>query len=345
MPTQFVVTAPRTIEFRDYEEKPLQPDEIRIRTLVSGIKHGTEMTLYRGKAPFLDRRFDSEYRLFFPREGNAEFFPINLGSWSVGEVVETGSAVTHFKVGDRVHGEMAHRPTNVRPESAVFPLLAGMKPELAVGTDPAIFALTAVHDAQIKVGDRVAVFGLGALGLLAVQIARMNGAEQVLAVDLIENRRTLALELGADAAFNPADGDVALAIKDATGRKGVDVAIEISGAYPALQSAIRCVQPGGTVVTAGFYGGSAPLELGAEWHHNRPTLVSSMPVWGMPHRCAPLWDLQRVQQTALRLIEGGRLQIEPLLTHRYPYAEAAAAYAFIDAHPEQAIKTLLDYPS
>ena len=345
MPTQFLITAPRTIEFREYEEKPLQPDEIRIRALVSGIKHGTEMALYRGKTPFLDRRFDPDYRLFMPREENTSFYPINVGSWLVGEVIETGSAVTRFKVGDRVHGEMSHRPTNVRPESTVFPLKSGMKPELAVGTDPAIFALTAVHDAQVKVGDRVVVFGLGALGLLAIQIARLNGAEQVFAVDLIEKRRELALELGADAAFNPTDGDVALAIKDQTGTKGVDVAIEISGAYPALQSAIRSIQPGGTIVAASYYGGNAQLELGAEWHHNRPTLISSMPVWGMPHRCAPLWDLKRVQETALRLIESGRLQVEPLLTHRYAYDEAAAAYAFIDSHPEQTIKTLLDYPA
>ncbi len=341
---EFVVTAPRQIQFREYEERPLKPDEVRLRAVVSGIKHGTEMALYRGKTPFLDRAFDRDLRLFLPRETDANFYPINLGSWLVGEVIEVGTEVMRFKVGDLAHGEMAHRPTNVRPESALFPLRTGMKPEHALFTDPAIFALTAVHDAQLKVGDHVAIFGMGALGLLALQIARMNGAERIIAVDMLENRLAMAQQLGADLTLNPSQGDVALAIKEQTGKKGVDVAIEISGAYPALQAAIRCIQPGGVIVTASYYSGSPQVELGAEWHHNRPTLISSMPVWGMPHRCAPLWDLRRVEQTALRLIESERLQVAPLISKRFRYEDAAQAYQFIDEHPQDTLKTLLDYP-
>ena len=340
---EFVVTAPREIQFREYQERPLKPDEVRLRAIVSGIKHGTEMALYRGKTPFLDRAFDPDLRLFLPREMGGSFYPINLGSWLVGEVIEAGAQVTRFRVGDLVHGEMPHRPTNTRPESTLFPLKPGMKPEHALFTDPAIFALVVVHDAQIKVGDHMAIFGMGALGLLAAQIARMNGAETVIAVDMLENRRQLARQLGADAALDPQAGDVALAIKQQTGGKGVDVAIEISGAYPALQAAIRCIQPGGVVVAASYYSGSPQIELGAEWHHNRPTLISSMPVWGMPHRCAPLWDLRRVEETALRLIESERLQVAPLISKRFRYEDAPQAYQFIDEHPDQTIKTLLDY--
>ncbi len=103
------------------------------------------------------------------------------------------------------------------------------------------------------------------------------------------------------------------------------------------------MQAGGLVVSASYYTGSQPLQLGAEWHHNRLTLVSSMPVWGMPHRSYPLWDLKRIQETALRLLETGRLMTDPMISKRFRYEDAAEAYRFIDQHPEDTIKTLLDY--
>ncbi|MBZ0301654.1 MAG: zinc-binding alcohol dehydrogenase [Anaerolineae bacterium] len=339
---EFVVMAPRQIEFRDYVEPPLKPHDVRIRSLVSGIKHGTEMALYRGKTPFLTKRFDMDYRMFMPEEGHSPY-PMNLGSWLAGEVVEVGSEVTRFKVGDRVHGGMAHRPTNVRPEDSLYPLAEGMKPQTALFTDPAIFALGAVHDARIKVGDRVAVFGMGALGLLAVQIARLNGAETIIAVDTIDARLELAKQFGADAVLNSKTCDPAYEIKQLTDKKGVDVVIEISGAYPALQAAIRAVHVCGLIVGASYYSGEQPLELGAEWHHNRPTFISSMPVWGMPHRCYPMWDLKRTEQTALRLLETGRLITDPMIGRHFRYEEAPTAYQFIDQHPEATLKTLLEY--
>lgn len=340
---EFVVVAERTIDWRDYDEPPLKPREVRVRSIVSGIKHGTEMALYRGKTPFLKGDFDPETRLFVERDGDSSLYPMSLGSWLTGEVMEVGPEVTRFRVGDRVHGGLPHRPTNVADESRLYPLAPGMAPETAIFTDPTIFALVAVHDAQIKVGDHVAIFGMGTLGLLAVQIARLNGAETIFAVDTIPNRLELARQFGADAIFNAREVDPAVEIKRLTDKKGVDVAIEISGAYSGLQAAIRSVHVAGLIVAASYYSGSEPIQLGAEWHHNRPTLRSSMPVWGMPHRSYPMWDLERVRQTAVRLLETGRLTTAPMVSKRFPYSQAAEAYRFIDEHPDQTIKTFLDY--
>jgi threonine dehydrogenase-like Zn-dependent dehydrogenase len=239
---------------------------------------------------------------------------------------------------------MPHRPTNVIREASLFPLKPGMAPDLAVFTDPTIFALGAVHDAQVKVGDAVAVFGMGALGLIAIQIARLNGARRVFAVDRIPARLALAREFGADEALDTGEGDVARSIKLLTDREGVDSAIDISGAYAALQAAIRSVQPGGILVSASYFKGDrSPLDLGAEWHHNRLTLVGSMPVWGMPHRCYPLWDLDRIRRTALWLVESGQVQVAPMIAQRFRYEQAPEAYRHIYEHPEAGVKTLLDY--
>ena len=171
-------------------------------------------------------------------------------------------------------------------EDLLYPISRRVDGETMVFSDPARFALAAVHDAAIKLGDRVAVFGLGAIGLLALQMARLNGAVQVIALDPIPGRLVKAEELGADLALNPTDCDAGRAIKEATGGHGVDVALEISGVYSALQHAIRGVHHEGLVVTASYYGDTVDrVDLSREWHHNRVTLRSSMPVWDCSHRC------------------------------------------------------------
>ncbi len=88
-----------------------------------------------------------------------------------------------------------------------------------VFTDPARFALAAVHDAEIKLGDRVAIFGMGAIGMLAWQMARLDGASQVIVVDPIAERLELAEKLGVDLTINPDEVDAGLAIKRSYGWK------------------------------------------------------------------------------------------------------------------------------
>lgn len=343
MPQEFLVTAPGVIEFQEYAEPQLQADEVRVKSLVSGIKTGTEMSLYQGETPFLNQQFDPDFRLF-RSTGQRGLYPCNLGSWLTGMIMEVGSKVKKLKPGDLVHGGLPHRPTNVCQEDALYLLKEDMSPETALFLDPAIFALQAVHDAQIKVGDHVAVFGMGALGLLTVQIARLNGAERVFAVDIFAHRLDLARRLGADECFDASQCDAGLEIKQRTNGKGVDVGIEISGSYAALQSAIRAVHPGGLLVTASYYRGNGnQLNLGAEWHHNRLTLISSMPVWEMPHRCYPMWDLKRIERTALRLLETNRLVTSLMIEKRFAYARAAEAYQFICANPGAAVKVILQY--
>jgi threonine dehydrogenase-like Zn-dependent dehydrogenase len=343
MPQEFLVTAPRTIEFRDYPEPPLDETQVRVRTLISGIKSGTEMAIYRGTAPTLTHRFDRELRLFLPRAKLA--FPARLGSWSVGEVIEVGAGVSRFRIGERVHGGMGHRPTNVARDSKLYPL-GDMATETALFTDPLLFALQSLHDGEVKVGDVVAIFGMGLIGLLMVQVARLSGAARVLVVDLIPRRLELAKEFGADLTIDPSqETDVALTIKRATENKGVDVAIEISGSAAGLHEAIRCVRQSGLVVASAFYqGGAEALRLGAEWHHNRVTMRSSMAVWDNPHRRHPLWTEKRLEETAVDLLAVGRIRTDGLISHRFPYERAPEAYQLIDERLAETVKVVLEYP-
>jgi threonine dehydrogenase-like Zn-dependent dehydrogenase len=219
MPRELVAIAPRKPVIREYEDPPLGPRQIRIKTEFASPKHGTELIAYRND-PAVNRPYDAAWGAVMPRpvEVGLQSFPLPLGNMAVGSVIETGPEVTRFRIGDRVFGHYRIRETQTVDEAAADRLPDGLSPEAAVCLDPMVMAL-AMRDAGIKLGDRVAIFGLGAIGLFAVQLAKEAGANWVVAVDPLENRRALATEFGADAVLDPlaGDGDIGLAIRRLTG--------------------------------------------------------------------------------------------------------------------------------
>ncbi len=349
MPRELQLEGPHRIRLAAYDEPTLRPNEIRAQAIVSGISHGTELNLYRGSSPFQDKHFDDDLRVFLPGSNRTDYTE-RLGYEWVGRVTEVGAEVSHLQVGDLVHMLLPHReshtfdpadwpdtgrieplPPNIEAEDAVFLALAGV-------------ALQAVHDASIKVGDRVTIFGAGAIGLMAVQLARISGASWIDTVDPLPLRRELALAYGADRALDPNSCDVGYEVKHASSHRGSDVAIEVSGRYEALHEAIRSVRKAGLVVAAGYYqGGGTPLQLGAEWHHNRITMISSMAVWDCPHREYPAWDRNRIHATVVDLLAQRRLITDGMISHRIPFEEAAEAYTLIDQDPAAVIKVVLTY--
>ncbi|CAA9574285.1 MAG: hypothetical protein AVDCRST_MAG86-2003 [uncultured Truepera sp.] len=344
MPRELLVTRPFEITLSPYDEPPLKAGEVRTEAVLSALSHGTEVSLYRGTAPFHERAFDPELRLFRPAE-TAQSYPTRLGYEWVGRVTEVASDVTGFAVGDPVHLPLPHRETHTFAAAEMAAIgvepLVDLEPERAALLQSTGIALQAVHDARVKVGDVVVIFGLGALGLLAVQLARLAGAAVVVAVDPLAARRSLAEKTGATLTLDPTAEDVGLRLRE---WGGADVAVEFSGVYAALHEAIRSVRVAGLVVAAGFYqGGGAALRLGEEWHHNRVTMRSSQRGWGNPHRDAPAWDRARLRRTSVRLLVTGALDVSAFVTHRFPFARAADAYALVDGHPEEVLKVVLEY--
>ena len=347
-----VLEGPRTLRLREEDAPKPAAREVRVRALVSGISHGTELSLYRGSSAFADREFDRELRAFVKPDPPRPTYPVRLGYSLVGVVEEVGDAVTELAPGDRVHAGVPHREDALVDLDAAarstYPLVrlpAGDPPPWALFVSLGAVALVATHDAAVKLGDHVAVIGLGAIGLLLVQMARLAGAARVTAVDPVRIRRELALELGAHAAVDPASAQdgAGAAIKRAGGR-GLDVAIETSGAAAGLHDAIAAAGLGGRVVTVGFYqGGAGAVRLGEEWHHNRLDMVSSMGAWGAPHRAHPAWDRPRVMQTVVDLLAAGAVRVDGLPVRRFSFEQAAEAYRWLDANPNEAVKVALTY--
>lgn len=345
MPRELVALAPRQPVLREYSLPPLQPEQVRIRAEFSAPKHGTELHIYRGISPFQAKDFDMDYHAMVPKKNpGATPFPMPLGNMSIGIVTELGSGARKFKIGDRVYGHLPAREIYTVAEERVQLVPEGLTREEIVCQDPAHFALAAVRDAHVRVGERVAVFGLGAIGLLVVQLAKLSGARWIAAVDPVTPRRQLAKEFGADETLDPTACDAGLEIKKLTGKRGVDVAIEASASYSGLQAAMRATHYSGLVVALAYYQGEGTaLRLGEEWHHNRLTLISSMPVWGNPSRDHPMWDFSRIEETVLELLRQKKLRTSELITPVVPFERSAEAYREIDNHPERCVKMGITY--
>jgi len=339
MPRQLVTQDGKTYSFKEYEMAQIGPLEVRVRTLFAAPKHGTESHMMAGSA-FDRKQWNPDLRMFLAKSESQSPTAAerSIGNTIVGEIIAIGPEVTRFKIGDHVFGYGAIQEEHQAPE-AHWHSRQNLTVENAVCVDPAHVAFVAVRDGNIRIGDAVAVYGLGAIGLLAVQIARASGARQVFAVDPAPLRRAYAAAHGADAVFDPNACDAALEIKHATGNKGVDVSLETSGNSRALHDAIRCIRQCGTVVHVAWGPENAThLHLDEEWHLNRPTLIGSQAVWNNPDRSHPLWDKARAWQTVTDLFDANILTAAGLVTPIISFEQAPELLAGVFLEADAAIK-------
>ncbi|MFA9431836.1 zinc-binding alcohol dehydrogenase [Egicoccus sp. AB-alg2] len=346
MPQVVQFTAPYRVTLADAEPFPLRPGHVRVRTWYSGISAGTELTAYRGSNPYLAKTWDEARRLFV--DGTPRFsYPLTgWGYQEVGEVVEVADDVAALGPGDVVFGIWGHVSEAVVPVEKVDRqrLPAGLDPVHGVFSRLGAIALNAVLGAEVHLGEDVAVFGQGVIGLLATRLTVLSGG-RVLAVDAIPGRRELALGMGAAEVFAvDTPGGAASAMRDHTGGRGVDAAIELSGSHHALHEAVRSVGADGTVVAAGFYQGEASgLRLGEEFHHNRVRIVASQ-IGGTPSALGPRWDHARLVAVFMAAVGDGRVEVAPLVSHVVDAADVADAFARLDTDPASVLQMVLRFP-
>ena len=337
-----ILEAPRRLAFEETDDPPLGPQDVRIRTLLSGVSAGTELAQYRATSPHLGKRWDEARRLFVAGDESAAWPVRTLGYEEVGEIVELGSAVGDLRLGQQVYGTWNHRSHHVATADYARERLMpeAADPRIGLFSHIGAVALNGVHDAQIRLGDTIAVFGLGVPGQIVCQAARASGG-RVIAIDPDKSRRELALKLGAAEALAPESA--AEAIKALTGGRGADACLEVSGAVPALAEAVRAVAYSSRVVAMGFYQGEAAgLALGEEFHHNRVQLVCSQ-ISGVAPEASYRWSKPRLWRTAVELQHAGVLDLIPLITHTVPFAEAPALFERLDRGEPGMLQAVLEF--
>jgi 2-desacetyl-2-hydroxyethyl bacteriochlorophyllide A dehydrogenase len=333
----------------DQPSPELGPGQVRVRTSYSGISAGTELTAYRGSNPYLTRSWDPGLRLFVDDAGGLSYPVAGLGYSEVGQIVEVAPDVADDPglppVGAQVWGIWGHRGEAVMPAEQLrgCAIPEGLDPVAATFARVGAVALNAVLAADVHLSETVAVFGQGVLGLLTTRLVRLSGGT-VVAIDAVPGRLEKALEYGADAVVDARDASAGPQLRRLTDGRGADVAIEISGSYPALHEAIRGVAVNGRVIAAGFYqGDGVGLRLGDEFHHNRVRLICSQ-IGGVPPDVAGRWSQTRLNQTFLRLAVDRQVDPLGLVTHVIPVEEAAAAYRMLDRRPHEALQVVLKFP-
>jgi alcohol dehydrogenase len=169
---------------------------------------------------------------------------------------------------------------------------------------------------HIRIGDTVVVFAQGPIGLCATAGAKLMGASRIIAVDGIPERLETAKKLGADITLNFRETDVIEAIREITGGRGVDVAIEALGTQETFENALRVLRPGGTLSSLGVYSGklSLPLDAFAAGLGDHRIVTTLCP--GGKERMRRL----------LNVVGSGRVDLQPLVTHRYDLDQIIEAY-------------------
>lgn len=322
----------RTVELRREILPALGPEDVRIRALASGISSGTEMLVYRGQVP-------PGMALDLPTLRGSFDFPIKYGYASVGRVEEVGPAVTRLSVGDLVFVHHPHQTDYVVPAAMPIRLPSDLPPELGIFFANLETAVTVMLDANPRIGERLVIFGQGVVGLLLTGLAKLAGASLMIVVDPIEQRRSLAQHRGADVAVAP--DDAAETVRELTGGVGADVVIEASGVPAALGQALDCAAFAGTVVVSSWYGDKlVDVPLGGAFHRQRLRIVSSQ-VGTLDPALGPRWDRARRTHLACDLLT--RLDLDPLISHRIPFAEAGEAYALVDERASETAQVMLTY--
>lgn len=189
------------------------------------------------------------------------------------------------------------------PKTNLLPVPDGVDDVAAASVDPAAIALHALWRTGVTAGERVAVVGAGPIGLFAVQWARILGASEVVAIDVMEEKLDLARELGAT--------DALIAGQTSGQHRSFDVVVETAGAVPAENDAIRLAGPQGRVVFIGIPPGDVTLSAAAFQHLLREEITIS----GAWNSFSAPWPGHE-WTASLDMMAQGRLRTAEIVSHR-----------------------------
>lgn len=309
--------------------------ELLVRTCLSGVSMGTEMHLYRGEHPNLSSG----------KWGYWTAYPVQPGYEATGFVVGRGEGVQGFAEGTRVLGLCPHAEYFVVPASQAVEIPHHVSFEKATLAVLSATTMHAVRRAAPPYGAEAAVIGLGKVGLLALAQLKLAGCGRVAGLDLREERRSLALRMGASEAFDPAEAGFEALFRSAY-PSGCDVVMEASGTPQAMELAFRLCRDQGRVVALGFSPRPITVMFGDDFFHKELELRASRGI-GPEEAAAPAgrWTGRENVSGAMALIASGALELAPLLEHSktFPFREIQHVYRLIHQGDHDYVQVYLDW--
>jgi predicted dehydrogenase/threonine dehydrogenase-like Zn-dependent dehydrogenase len=284
--------------------------------------------------------------------------PMSLGYSSAGTALEIIDKVSPFQIGDRVAcagaGYAVHAEAAWIPKNLVIALPAEVDFESAAFTTLGAIALQGIRLSEVKLRDVAAVIGLGLLGQLAVQMLKAAGAV-VIGMDIQPARAELALKLGADAVATSADQMTLLCDQFSSGH-GADVVLITADtkSNQPVELAGHVARDKGMVVAVGSVGMTIPRKIYYEKELDFRISRSYGP-GRYDHKYEEeghdytygyvRWTEQRNMQAFVQLLAEGKVDVRPLITHRFPIDDAPKAYELITGKTgEPFLGVVLTYP-
>ena len=203
------------------------------------------------------------------------------------------------------------------PETNVYPMDAGISPEVAAIQDPFGNAVHTTLSGEIA-GLTVAVVGSGPIGCCAVAVARAAGARSVFATDIRPYRLELARRMGADRVIDSTKEDPVAVVKAETGGEGADVVLEMSGHGEGVKQAFKMLRRGGRMSLLGIPSQPVAIDLAED------VIFKGVTVLGINGR--RMWQTWYQAQALLR---SGKVDLSPLVTHTMPLREIHKGMALL----------------
>ena len=282
--------------------------------------------------------------------------PMPLGYSSSGRIVALGEGITGFHVGQRVAcaggGYAVHAEYAAVPINLLAPLPDGVDYESAAFTTLGAIALHGFRLAEVQLGERVAVIGLGLLGLLAAGIANAAGC-RVLGIDPNPERVDLAKKMGAEAVTRDQAESAAGAFSKGIGCDGILICADTTSNDP-VELAGAIARDRARVIAVGAVG----LEIPRKVYFEKELAFLNSRSYG-PGRYDPTyeesghdypvgyvrWTEGRNLEAFVDLLTAGRLDVKPLITHRFPIDQAVEAYELITGKKDEPfLGVMLTYP-
>jgi len=287
--------------------------------------------------------------------------PMVLGHEASGVVSEAGAAVTTLKPGDRVcmepgipdpnsrasrlglynldpavrfwatppiHGVL--RPSVVHPADYTFKVPENVSFAEAAMVEPLAVGMQAAKKARIEAGDLAVVLGAGPIGMVTALAALAAGCSRVVLADTQQPKLDLGATLGPITPVNVSSENVADVVSAMTDGWGADVVFECSGSERAIANVFEPLRPGGCVVLVGMPGGPAAYDVvGAQIKEARVEHV---------------FRYAHVFPRALSLMGSGKIDVKPLITDTFAFADSVAAFDFASHLPPTSVKAQIDLP-
>ena len=324
------LTGVGTLELREVAVPVAGPGEVLVRVSSVGIC-GSDIHFFK------DGRVGSE----------VVTAPLVLGHECAGRIVAVGEGVCANRVGERVSlepqkpcrhcRECKHGRYNLCPDVAFFgapPVDGGMREFVVLGSDfahsigpsisddaaaliePFSIGLAAIRKARPSGGEAVLIAGAGPIGIMTMLAARALGAGRITIADPSEKRRAMARDLGAPDVRAPSEWD----------QPAFDIFVDCSGSEAAVLAGIDALRPAGTAILVGV--GADRISIDPDIVRRREIVITGV------FRSANCWS------DAIALIERGAVDLDPLVSRRYPLVDCKAAFAA--ASGTDVMKVILD---